>query len=192
MKLFKHHSYVLHEDMLPSHLIILEEKKLFTFFSLSIQVYPRSFLWKCWSNKPVPATEKMCATWKAKKEPFPPSSPNLIWVIISESSNQLMWCAYYLSKTFCWLIKKVQELLERTIPYPIGVYAFLFIFRKESKTVLSERGTYSMSTIVAIVVLLKQKMNRRRLSQKLGNNYESLKNPYFTKWQWSASSIKPA
>ena len=131
MKLFKHHSYVLHEDMLPSHLIILEEKKLFTFFSLSIQVYPRSFLWKCWSNKPVPATEKMCATWKAKKEPFPPSSPNLIWVIISESSNQLMWCAYYLSKTFCWLIKKVQEeLLERPIPYPTGVYAFLFIFRK--------------------------------------------------------------
>ena len=120
MKLFKHHSYVLHEDMLPSHLIILEEKKLFTFFSLSIQVYPRSFLWKCWSNKPVPATEKMCATWKAKKEPFPPSSPNLIWVIISESSNQLMWCAYYLSKTFCWLIKKVQELLERPIPYPTG------------------------------------------------------------------------
>ena len=130
MKLFKHHSYVLHEDMLPSHLIILEEEiKLFTFFSLSIQVYPGSFLWKCWSNKP--ATEKMCATWKAKKEPFPPSSPNLIWVIILESSNQLMWCAYYLSKTFCWLIKKVQEeLLERPIPYPTGVYAFLFIFRK--------------------------------------------------------------
>ena len=102
----------------PSH--HFRGEKLFTFFSLSIQVYPRSFLWKCWSNKPVPATEKMCATWKAKKEPFPPSSPNLIWVIISESSNQLMWCAYYLSKTFCWLIKKVQELLERPIPYPNG------------------------------------------------------------------------
>ena len=126
----------------PSH--HFRGEKLFTFFSLSIQVYPRSFLWKCWSNKPVPATEKMCATWKAKKEPFPPSSPNLIWVIISESSNQLMWCAYYyLSKTFCWLIKKVQELLCRKTHSLSDwrVYAFLFIFRKvRTRTFFRKEG----------------------------------------------------